>query len=72
MKTGRFIGDEGARMISEGLNCNNTLTYLDMCCDEKEEKEIRRNNKGNKEKRKRERNVYGEIMIMKMIYKWNK
>ena len=28
--TGNDIGDEGARMISEGLKCNSTLTTLDL------------------------------------------
>ena len=66
---GRNIGDEGAKMIGEGLIRNSTLTKLDLLSDEKEEKEIRRNNKEIKKKRKRERNVWCEIMIMKMIYK---
>ena len=33
------IGAEGAKMISEGLKSNSTLTELDLSCDEKEEKE---------------------------------
>ena len=44
-------------MIGEGLMRNSTLTTLDLRGDEKRRKEIRINNKGNKEKRKRERNV---------------
>ena len=34
--TGNNIGDEGARMISEGLKCNSTLTKLNLRSDEKE------------------------------------
>ena len=34
---GNKIGDEGARMISEGLKSNSTLTYLNLYSDEKEE-----------------------------------
>ena len=34
---GNNIGAEGARMISEGLKSNSTLTELDLRCDEKEE-----------------------------------
>ena len=44
-------------MISEGLKRNSTLIKLSLTSDEKEEKEIRRNNKEIKKKRKRERNV---------------
>ena len=33
---GNDIGDSGARMISEGLKNNSTLTKLDLRCDEKE------------------------------------
>ena len=36
---GNDIGDSGARMISEGLKINSTLTKLDLICGEK-----RRNN----------------------------
>ena len=36
MWTDNNIGDEGARMISEGLKCNSTLTELNLSCDEKE------------------------------------
>ena len=32
--TGNNIGDSGARMISESLKTNTTLTYLNLCCDE--------------------------------------
>ena len=32
--TDNNIGDEGARMISESLKTNTTLTYLDLCSDE--------------------------------------
>ena len=31
---GNKIGDEGARMISEALKINSTLTNLDLNCDE--------------------------------------
>ena len=47
-------------MISEGLKSNSTLTKLDLRNDEKEEKEIIRNNKEIK-KRERERNEYVEM-----------
>jgi len=40
--TGNGIGDEGARMISERLKCNSTLTTLDLSCDEKNDKEERK------------------------------
>ena len=64
------IGDSGAKMISEGLKRNSTLTKLYLDSDEKEEKEIRINKKEIKKRGKRERNVvWCEIMIMKMIYK---
>ena len=33
---GNNIGDDGARMISEGLKSNNTLTTLNLGCDEEE------------------------------------
>ena len=33
------IGEEGARMISEGLKCNSTLTELNLQGDEKNDKE---------------------------------
>ena len=36
------IGDEGARMISEGLKNNSTLTKLNLSCDEKNGKEERK------------------------------
>ena len=32
--TGNNIGEEGARMISEALKINTTLTELDLHCDE--------------------------------------
>ena len=32
--TDNKIGDEGARMISESLKSNKTLTKLDLQCDE--------------------------------------
>ena len=32
--TGNKIGDEGAKMISESLKINTTLTRLDLTCDE--------------------------------------
>ena len=32
--TGNNIGDEGARMISESLNINSTLTKLNLTSDE--------------------------------------
>ena len=32
--TGNNIGVEGARMISESLKINTTLTELDLSCDE--------------------------------------
>ena len=45
-------------MIGEGLKCNSALTTLYLGGDEKEEKEIRRIKKGNKEKeRKREKEM---------------
>ena len=56
---------EGAMMISEALKSNSTLTRIWLGGDEKEEKEIRINNKEIKK-------CEGEIMIKKMIYKWNK
>ena len=34
MRTGNEIGDEGARMISEGLKSNSTLTELNLWCDD--------------------------------------
>ena len=34
--TANNIGEEGARMISYSLKCNNTLTSLYLSCDEKE------------------------------------
>ena len=55
-------------MISEGLKCNSTLTTLCLWSDEKEEKEIRRNNKGTKKREKeKEMCMWCEIVIMKMI-----
>ena len=33
--TANNIGDEGARMISEALKINSTLTKLNLRCDEK-------------------------------------
>ena len=33
---GNNIGDDGARMISEGLKSNSTLTTLNLSCDEEE------------------------------------
>ena len=33
--TGKHIGVEGARMLSEGLKTNTTLTGLNLGCDEK-------------------------------------
>ena len=36
--TGHKIGAEGARMISEALKTNTTLTKLDLHCDENEVK----------------------------------
>ena len=43
MWTDNKIGDEGARMISEALKCNSTLTILDLYSDEKNDKEKKRN-----------------------------
>ena len=40
--TDNNIGDEGARMISEGLKCNSTLTTLYLGGDEKNDKEERK------------------------------
>ena len=37
--TANEIGDEGARMISEGLKCNSTLTTLYLNSYEKNDKE---------------------------------
>ena len=37
-QTGNRIGDEGAKMISEGLKSNSALTTLVMSCDEKKKK----------------------------------
>ena len=34
--TDNNIGAEGARMISEALKINTTLTTLDLCCDDNE------------------------------------
>ena len=34
--TENYIGDEGARMISEALKINTTLTVLDLTSDENE------------------------------------
>ena len=34
---GNNIGAEGARMISEGLKCNSTLTTLNLMCVDNEE-----------------------------------
>ena len=34
---GNQIGDEGARMIGEGLKCNRALTELDLCGEAKRE-----------------------------------
>ena len=57
-------------MIGEVLKRNSTLTGLGLYSDEKEEKEIRINNKEiKKREREKEMCVCGEIMIMKMIYK---
>ena len=39
--TENWIGDEGARMISEALKCNSTLTQLNLDGDEKEKIEER-------------------------------
>ena len=36
------IGAEGARMISEALKCNSTLTELNLSGDEKNDKEKKR------------------------------
>ena len=36
------FGTEGARMISEGLKCNSTLTILNLTGDEKNDKEERK------------------------------
>ena len=36
--TGIHIGNEGAKMISESLKINTTLTYLGLRCDEIEVK----------------------------------
>ena len=33
--TANKIGDEGARMLSESLKTNTTLTELDLGCDDK-------------------------------------
>ena len=34
--TANKIGDEGAKMISEGMKSNSTLTTLGLGCDDKE------------------------------------
>ena len=34
MRTEKKIGDEGARMLSESLKTNTTLTKLNLSCDE--------------------------------------
>ena len=52
-------------MIGEGLIRNSTLKELDLDRNEKEEKEAI--NKQRKGKKKKE--MCGEMMIMKMIYK---
>ena len=43
--TGNDIGAEGARMISEALKINSTLTELNLECDENNNEEIRIRNK---------------------------
>ena len=42
--TGNNIGDEGAKMISESLKINTTLTYLDLRGDEIEINEKKQKN----------------------------
>ena len=37
-KIGNNIGAQGAKMISEGLKCNSTLTKFVLSCDDKEER----------------------------------
>ena len=58
IKKGNIIGNEGAMMISEALKRNRSLTRLGLFSDEKEEKEIRINNKEIK-KREREKGMCG-------------
>ena len=43
--TGNDIGAEGARMISEALKSNSTLTELDLRGDEKNDKERKKRNR---------------------------
>ena len=38
VQTAKNIGTEGARMISEALKCNSTLTELNLNGDEKNDK----------------------------------
>ena len=38
MKTDNRIGDEGAKMISEGMKSNSTLTSLNLGCEEEKQK----------------------------------
>ena len=61
--TGNCNGAEGARMISEGLKSNSTLTELNLECDENEEwmdKENRDQNDRNENE-----NEQGTILEMK-------
>ncbi len=48
------IGDLGAKMISEGLKSNSTLTVLDLSGDEKEE--VKEMNRGYRRKGNNDRN----------------
>ena len=43
--TGNYIGDSGATKISEALMTNNTLTTLDLSCDDKIERKWKRREK---------------------------
>ena len=43
--TGNNIGDEGARMISEALKCNSSLTELNLNGDEKNGKKRKKEKK---------------------------
>ena len=50
------IGDSGARMISESLKTNTTLTKLDLSCDEKWSKNEMNNNNNKENERMKEWN----------------
>ena len=53
MKTGNGIGVEGAKMISEVMKNNSTLTSLNLFGEEEKQKEERRQVKRNKKYRQK-------------------